>query len=148
MASGLNSRNAMVNVLDDEHFEAKQARFKFVRYCLISGIIDALLCSTAYIIMGSYIRSGVHFFVIFLTFFLTIRDTVRKLNLKTVSGIIFDNAEYTTYANNELVFEATRKLCEMKGFVRGRQSAINMIHIISAISVLIELAEYIIGGLL
>lgn len=147
MPSGLNSRNAMVNILDDEHFEAKQDRFKFVRYCVLSGIINAFLCSAAYLSMGSYIRSGVHFFVIFLSFFLIIRDTVRKLNLKTVSGIIFDNAEYTTYANNELVFEATRKLCEMKGFVNGRKACITMMHVVSFISVVIELVEYLIGGL-
>lgn len=148
MPSGLNSRNAMVNVLDDEHFEAKRVRFEFARYCIISGIVNDLLCSVSYLLMGSYIRSGVHFFVIFLLFFFILRDTVRRLNLRNVSGIIFDNAEYTTYANNEIVFEATRKLCEMKGFVNGRRSTIHVIHIISALSVIIELAEYLIGGLI
>ena len=147
MASGLNSRNPLVNILDDEHFSAKQIRFKFVKYVFTTGILNAIIASVLFIIMGSYIRAGVHFFVTLSSIFLLIRNTVKKLNLREISGIIFDNAEYTTYANNELVFNAMRHICEMKGIVEGRKDMLNLFHIITILSVLTEVASVIIGGL-
>lgn len=145
MASGLNSRNPLVNILDDEHFEAKQLRFKFVKYVFITGILNAVIASALFIVMGSYIRAGVHFFVTILTSMLLIRNTIKKLNLKEISGIIFDNAEYTTYANNELVFDAMRHICEMKGIVEGRKDMINLFHFVTLVSVLAEGASVFVG---
>ena len=147
MGSGLNSRNPLVNVLDDEHFEAKQIRFKFVKYTFITGILNTVTMTVLFIIMGSYIRAGVHFFVTILVSMLLIRDTVKKLNLKEISGIIFDNAEYTTYANNELVFNAMRRICEMKGIVKGRKDMLNLFHFMSFLSVLVEGVTLFVGGL-
>jgi hypothetical protein len=144
MASGLNSRNPLVNILDDEHFKAKKLRFEFVRYIFVSGLINGFLCTIAFILMNSYIRAGVHFFVTMAVTFGLIRDTVRRINLKNVSGIIFDNAEYTSYANNEIVFDAMRHICEMKGMIEGRRSIVNLLHILSLLSIIVEL----IGGLL
>ena len=146
MASGLNSRNPMVNILDDEHFEAKQVRFDFVRHCVITGIINAIVCTIAFILLGSYIRAGVHFLFIVITFFLLIRNTVRRLNLRKISGIIFDNAEYINYANVEEVFNATRLICEMKGIAKGRRDIANIIHIASILSLVVEIVNVLIGG--
>ena len=146
MASGLNSRNPLVNILDDEHFEAKKLRFSFTKYLFISGIINAVISTALFVLMGSFIRAGVHFFVTTLTFWLLIRNSVRKLNLKEISGIVFDNAEYTTYANNEIVFDALRRICTMKGIIQGRKDIINLYHIMTAVSLIAEGVITFIGG--
>lgn len=148
MASGLNSRNPLVNILDDEHYEAKMLRFKFIKYVFISGVLNAVIASALFAVMGSYIRAGVHFFVTILAFWLLMVNTIKRLNLKSISGIIFDNAEYTSYANNEIVFDAMRHICEMKGIVRGRKDMILLFHIFTVVSLIVELVSRLVGGLI
>ena len=146
MASGLNSRNPLVNILDDEHYEAKTLRFSFVKYLFISGILNAVIATTLFVLMGSFIRAGVHFFVTILTFVLLIRNTIRTLNLRNVSEIIFDNAEYTKYANNEMVFDAIRRICKMNGIIRGRRYMTTLFHILTVISLIAEGVNSFLGG--
>lgn len=148
MASGLNSRNAVVNVLDDEHYKAKVERFKFTKYIFYSGIANVVIGTALFVLLGSVIRAGVHFLAMIGIIYYIISDTVKKLDLRHISGIIFDNAEYTTFANNEIVFEAIRSIGEMRGFMRGRISMFNLIHLITALSLIIETLNYVLGGIL
>ena len=140
--TNLNRQKGMVEILEDEHEKAKSVRFQFVKYSLTTGIANAFLTSFALIIMDAYIHAGIHFFATILIFYFLIRDSIKQLNLKKVGGIVFDNAAFQNYSNIEEVYQATRIVCEMIGFVRGRKSIVNTLHLFSAIMIIAKVCEF------
>lgn len=142
--TNLNTRHGMVEILESEHSFAKKVRFDFVKYSVITGALNAILSGIVFCLLGSYIHSAIHFFAVVAIFTSLIRDTVKQMNLKSVSGIIFDNLEYQNYANAAQVYETTRELCRMTGFIMGRRSIVNLIHLFTIISIMAEIIEFVV----
>lgn len=140
--TNLNRQKSMVEILELEHENAKMILFDFVKYVLVTGTINAVLVTIALFLIGAYVHSGIYFFSISLVFSFIINDSIRKTSLKEVGGIVFDNAAFQNHSNSEEVYQATRIICEKIGYLKGRRSIVNMIHLFSAIMIIGEVAEY------
>lgn len=140
--TNLNRQKSMVEILELEHENAKMTLFNFVKYVLVTGAINAVLVTTALFLVGAYVHAGIHFFGMSLTFSFILNDSIRKTSLKEVGGIVFDNAAFQNHSNSEEVYQATRIICEKIGYLKGRRSIVNMIHLLSAIMIIGEVAEY------
>lgn len=140
--TNLNRQQSMVEILENEHERAKRVLFDFVKYTLITGAINTVLVPLALILLNAYVHAGIHFFAMILIFWYVIRSTIKDTNLKQVSGIVFDNAAFQNHSNSEEVYQATRVICEMIGFVNGQRRNVNLIHLTSAVMIIAEVAEY------
>ena len=142
--TNLNRLQSMVEILENEHEKAKGVLFDFVKYALFTGILNALLVPIALVFLNATVHACIHFFAIILIFRYVIRSTIKKTNLSQVGGIVFDNAAFQNHSNSEEVYQATREICEMIGFVKGQRRNINLIHLTSAVMVIAEVIEYFI----
>ena len=66
----INNINPMVEILQQEQKETKEEMHKFSKHLIKSCIINVVIATLTYILMGAYIRAGVHFFV---TIFVVLR---------------------------------------------------------------------------
>ena len=141
--TNLNQTNPLVRVLQDEHEAAKLARFKLCKYLLYTGLANIVVSTTSYIVCGRYIYSAIHALIILIIFFYFIRDTIKRMNLKQIGGVVFENSSFSKYSNTEEVYDATRIVCRMIGFCDGRRSSANMIHLITFIDVIYTIIDFI-----
>ena len=125
----INNINPMVEILQQEQKETKEEMHKFSKHLVKSCIINVVIATLTYILMGAYIRAGVHFFVTILVFYAILRDSINTVNTKKIENIFYENQKYQTYPNLEEVYEATRQICELKGILRGRAILVNAINI-------------------
>ena len=140
--TNLNQQKSMVEILEMEHENAKIALFDFVKYVLITGIINVVSVSIALILMGAYMHAGIHFFGTSLILLIVIYDSILKTGLKEVGGIVFDHAAFQNHSHSEEVYKATRLICEKIGYLRGRRSIVNLLHLFSALMIIAEVSEY------
>lgn len=137
----LNQLNPMVNVLTKVQLEAKSEIRSFSKRVMLSSIFNVVVATLIFILLGAYVRAGIHFFISSIIFYGLLRNTLTSINTKKIDDIIIENQEYQSYPNLEEVYEATRKLCEMNGVLKGRELIINVITLLTSSSLISRFIE-------
>ena len=135
-----------VIIMEQEQQRTRALLVNFIKYTAVSMTINLILSTAAYILLKSYVLCIINAInVIGITIYMII-NTTQQVNI----GNIFRIANDADRVINETeVFDATRLICEMRGFIKGSIRTLKFFHIINAsvaialsISKLIEFFKY------
>lgn len=125
-----------VIIMEQEQQNARMLLIKFIRYVVTSMALNLVLSTAAYILMHESVLCIINAInIIGITIYLVI-NTTQQVNIGNIFRIANDAGRVI---NETEVFDATRLICEMKGFVKGSVRTAKFFHIINA-SVVIGLS--------
>lgn len=135
-----------VIIMEQEQQRTRALLVNFIKYTAVSMTINLVLSTVAYILMKSYVLCIINAINVIGIAIYMIINTTQQVNI----GNIFRIANDADRVINETeVFDATRLICEMRGFIKGSIRTLKFFHIINAsvtialsISKLIEFFKY------
>lgn len=135
-----------VIIMEQEQQSTRALLVKFIRYTVISMSINLILSTAAYILMKEYVLCIINALEIIGIAIYMVINTIQQVNIGNIFRIANDEGRVI---NETEVFDATRLICEMRGFIKGSIRTLKFFHIINSsvaialsISKLIEFFRY------
>lgn len=125
-----------VIIMEQEQQKTRALLVNFIKYAAITMTINLLLSTIAYILMKEYALSIVNAINVIGIAIYMIINTTQQVNIGNIFRIANDAGRVI---NETEVFDATRTICEMRGFIKGSIRTLKFFHIINA-SVVIALS--------
>lgn len=142
MLRGLSRKSPMVLILEEEYSKARLALQNILSRIIKTTIVLTIICTIIFGVVKDFHMMVGYAFAIILTSILLSRYIIKNIGVVKIGLIKFNELNNGMMINDEDVYETTRILCKMSGFIDGVNKCINFFIIISSILVISSVINF------
>ena len=142
MLRGLSRGSPMVLIMEEEYSKARLALQNILTRIIKTAIVMTIICVPIFGITKDFHIMVGYACATILTSILLSRYIIKNIGLVKIGLIKFNELNNGMMVNDEDVYETTRIICRMSGFIDGVNKCINFFIIASSILVISSIANF------